>query len=211
VTYTGVLIRRCLEPAISKKPNAQLGPHPFAAVSALARGRPAIGRNCSISERPGLSPTSSRHSDSAPSSVGDVKVSSLSSFRAVCRRLAPTPHRTGLTLSEIAAAFSAVLQRGGGRAEPTRSQSRTVHLEYRFDDYCGQARSGLRAGSRRTGAVIAPSRTRKLPEVVNEQTAALYARGPPIGQKENHTMPAGSGVDAFATDGYLVRPVAVPG
>src|SRR5271166_571000 len=96
---------------------AQLGPHPSAAVSALAGGCPAIGPEMLHLRAPGLSLPRSGTTTQAPSPVGDAKVSfTIKLSRRLVQRLRAYAASTGLTLSEIASrAFSAVLHRGGGR------------------------------------------------------------------------------------------------
>jgi len=96
---------------------AQLGAHPSAALSALARGGPTIGRNCSISERQAYRYLEQAQRLKRPVPVGDIKVSfTVKLSRGLVQRLRAYAASTGLTLSEIASrAFSAVLHRGGGR------------------------------------------------------------------------------------------------
>ena len=101
--------RTCMSSASSqpypKGRTAQFGPHPSAAVSALARGCSAIGPELLHLRAPG------------PVPVGDVKVFfTVKLSRRLVQRLRAYAASTGLTLSEIASrAFSAVLHRGGGR------------------------------------------------------------------------------------------------
>ena len=95
-------------------------------------------------------------------------------------------------------------------ADPTRSQSRTVHLEYRFDRLLPDKlvpANELLASDRRWP--IAPSlQPASCQEVGNEQPAALYARVSSDRQKENHTIASQiAALTPFAeTKGYLVPP-----
>src|SRR5271166_2746662 len=96
---------------------AQRGPHPSAAVSALARSCQQLAQKCSISERQAYRYLEQAQRLKHPVPVGDAKVSfTIKLSRRLVQRLRAYAASTGLTLSEIASrAFSAVLHRGGGR------------------------------------------------------------------------------------------------
>jgi len=95
-------------------------------------------------------------------------------------------------------------------ADQTPSQSRTVHLEYRFDrllpDKLVQAYELL--ASDRCSSIAPSPQPASCQEVVNEQTGPLYARVSSDRQKENHTIASQvAALTQYAEmNGYVVPP-----